>query len=49
MTRRRATHMPVIRSGQLAGLVSIGDIVKYRVEELELETSVLRDIYIAAR
>jgi CBS domain-containing protein len=47
MTRRRVTHMPVFRSGRLAGLVSIGDIVKYRVEELELETSVLRDAYIA--
>jgi CBS domain-containing protein len=49
MTRRRVRHTPVLRGGNLAGIVSIGDVVKYRLEELELETNVLRDVYNAAR
>ena len=49
MTRHRVRHMPVLRGGNLAGIVSIGDVVKYRMEELELETNVLRDVYNAAR
>jgi CBS domain-containing protein len=49
MTRHRVRHMPVLRDGNLAGIVSIGDLVKYRLEELELETNVLRDVYNAAR
>jgi CBS domain-containing protein len=47
MTRTRNRHLPVVQGGALAGLVSIGDIVKSRLEELELETNVLRDSYIA--
>lgn len=44
MTRRRFRHMPVISdTGELVGIVSIGDIVKHRLEELEMETQVLRD------
>jgi CBS domain-containing protein len=49
MTHHRVRHMPVLRGGKLAGIVSIGDIVKYRLEELELETNVLRDVYNAVR
>ena len=49
MTHHRVRHMPVLRGGQLVGIVSIGDIVKYRLEDLELETNVLRDVYAAAR
>lgn len=48
MTRRRFRHLPVIENGRLAGIVSIGDVVKSRLEEMELETSVLREAYIAA-
>ena len=49
MTRTRHRHLPVIRDGRLCGLVSIGDIVKHRVEDLELEANVLRDAYRASR
>jgi predicted transcriptional regulator len=49
MTHHRVRHMPVLRDGKLAGIVSIGDVVKYRLEDLELETNVLRDVYTAAR
>jgi len=48
MTRHRVRHMPVLRDGKLAGIISIGDVVKHRLDNLELETNVLRDAYIAA-
>lgn len=46
MTRRRQRHLPVLRDGKLCGLISLGDVVKNRLDELELETNVLRDAYI---
>ena len=49
MTHHRVRHLPVLLGGKLAGIVSIGDVVKYRVEELELETNVLRDGYNTSR
>jgi len=42
MTRRRFRHMPVLRDGALAGIISIGDVVKARLDEMEYETSSLR-------
>lgn len=48
MTRHRVRHMPVLRSGRLAGIISIGDVVKHRLDDLELEANVLRDVYIAS-
>jgi CBS domain-containing protein len=49
MTRHRVRHMPVIRDGRLAGIISIGDVVKHRLDDLELENIVLRDAYMAGR
>jgi CBS domain-containing protein len=47
MTTSRYRHLPVLHHGRLVGLVSIGDVVKARVADMELETSLLRDLYIA--
>jgi len=49
MTHHRVRHLPVLSGGKLAGIVSIGDVVKYRLEDLELETNLLRDVYNAGR
>lgn len=47
MTRSRCRHVPVVRSGVLCGLVSIGDVVRHRLDEVQLEADVLRDMYLA--
>jgi CBS domain-containing protein len=41
-------HMPVLRNGKLVGIVTIGDVVKHRLDDLELEAIVLRDVYMAS-
>lgn len=43
MTEHRIRHLPVETNGQLDGIVSIGDVVKYRVEALEAERRALTD------
>jgi CBS domain-containing protein len=46
MTERRFRHMPVQERGELVGIISIGDVVKQRIEETEMEAQALRQ-YIA--
>ncbi len=48
MTHSRIRHLPVLDDGKLCGIISIGDVVKNRLEELETETTVLRE-YIGGR
>jgi CBS domain-containing protein len=48
MTERRIRHVPVVNDGHLVGLVSIGDIVKARLDELEHEKRDLLD-YVSGR
>jgi CBS domain-containing protein len=46
MTTGKFRHVPVVEQGRLAGVISIGDVVKFRVEEIERESDALRE-YIA--
>lgn len=46
MTARRFRHLPVVEGGALVGLVSIGDLVKYRIDNIEREAAAMRE-YIA--
>ena len=43
MTRRRVRHLPVIEAGQLIGVVSIGDLVKFRIDRIEADAAAMRD------
>ena len=47
MTDRRVRHLPVVNQGELCGLVSIGDLVKHKISEVEAEAQTLKN-YIAA-
>ncbi len=49
MTQRRIRHLPVTDNGNLIGLVSIGDVLKNRIDEVVLEANVLRDVALAVR
>ena len=42
MTRRRIRHLPVVDGGQVCGFVSIGDLVKYRIETIEADAEAMR-------
>jgi CBS domain-containing protein len=44
MSERRIRHLPVVREDRLIGLISIGDVVKNRLEELEREAGFLREL-----
>jgi CBS domain-containing protein len=47
MTTGKFRHMPVVENGKLIGIISIGDVVKFRLAEMEAETQAMRD-YITA-
>lgn len=48
MTQGKFRHLPVVERGRLAGIVSIGDVVKFRLEEMEKEQSALREYILTA-
>lgn len=47
MTRRRIRHLPVLDADDMVGFVSIGDLVKFRIDRIEAEAAAMRD-YIAS-
>ena len=47
MTQKRIRHLPVVDDGVLVGFISIGDLVKYRIDHIEAEAAAMRD-YIAS-
>ena len=47
MTKRRIRHLPVVEGTRMIGFISIGDLVKYRIDRIEDEAAALRD-YIAS-
>ena len=49
MTNRRLRHLPVMDGRRLVGIVSVGDILKYRLDEVMLEAHVLQDVALAQR
>ncbi len=48
MTNRRIRHFPVVRDGVLCGIVSIGDLVKSRLDEIEFEANSMRSFIAGA-
>jgi len=43
MTQGRFRHVPVIEEGSLVGIISIGDVVKHHIAEVEMEVTAMRD------
>jgi CBS domain-containing protein len=49
ITNQRVRHVPVVDAGKLAGMISIGDVLKARLSEIQLEADVLRDMHLAGQ
>jgi predicted transcriptional regulator len=47
MTQRRIRHLPVVDAGKVVGLISIGDVLSHRLDQMQKEVNVLRDYVIA--
>lgn len=43
ITQRRIRHLPVVEGGEILGIVSIGDLVKYRMDRIEAEAEAMRE------
>lgn len=43
MTQRRIRHLPVVDGGRMVGFISIGDLVKYRMDRIEADAAAMRD------
>ena len=48
MSRRRIRHLPVVDGERMVGFISIGDLVKYRIDRIEFEAQQMRDYITAA-
>ncbi len=48
MTKGKFRHVPVVEQGRLVGIVSIGDVVKHRLQEMERESAAMRDYILTA-
>ena len=48
MTRGKFRHVPVVEHGRLVGIVSIGDVVKHRLQDMERESAAMRDYILTA-
>jgi CBS domain-containing protein len=48
MTEGRSRHVPVVDQGQLVGIVSIGDVVKHRLHEMERDSTAMHDYILTA-
>ena len=48
MTNKRIRHLPVVENNDVIGIISVGDVVKHRLDEMQLEANVLRDYAIAS-